>query len=193
MVSPDPDVDPRLASALVAGDDTALEEAYERWGSLVFTYCARSLGDRALAADVTQETFVAAWRSCGRFDARRGTVPGWLLGIARHKVGDARRQLRRTPPVATIDAADAEDVTDRPASSAAEDRLAERLLVAAALDELADRPRRVLESTFFEQRTQSEVAAHLGLPLGTVKSDLRRGLALLRAHLHGLGEWEAAP
>lgn len=176
------DVDRRVTTAFVAGGDDGLAQAYDRWGALVFTYCVRSLGDRAQAADVTQETFLAAWRSRPRFDTSRGTLPGWLLGIARFKVLEARRRAVATPrPV--------DGPGPTPTVAGAEDGLAERLLVAQALASLPDRPRAVLEQTFYAQRTQTEIAAELDLPLGTVKSDLRRGLAALRAHLHGLGEW----
>ena len=73
-------------------------QVWDRYGTLVHTFCVRSLGDRDLAADCVQETFVSAWRSRDRFDPARGSLPGWLLGIARHRVHDAYRSLARTPP-----------------------------------------------------------------------------------------------
>src|ERR687894_649125 len=78
-----------VASAWVAGVESAVRLAWERYGSLVFTYCSRSLADRGAAADAAQETFVSAWRSRDRFDPHTGTLPAWLPGIPRYRVLDA--------------------------------------------------------------------------------------------------------
>ena len=70
---PDP-TDERLAAAWAAGDESAVREAWDRYGTLVFTYCSRSLADRGAAADAVQETFVSSWRSRQRFDPAKGTL-----------------------------------------------------------------------------------------------------------------------
>lgn len=167
-----------VAERWVAGDEDALRLAYEQFGTLVFTYCVRSLFDRDAAADCVQETFVSAWRSRDRFDPARGRLGAWLLGIARYRVLDAYRADARTPvPVAEL---------DLPALGSAEpgdDRLADRLLLAHALEHLQPRVRNVVELAFYSDLTHSEIAARTGIPLGTVKSDLRRGLERLRAEL----------
>lgn len=181
-VPDEPDrTDERLAAAWVTGDDSAVRQAWERYGTLVFTYCTRSLADRGAAADAVQETFVSAWRSRHRFDPARGTLPAWLLGIARYRVLDAYRSASRAP---TTGAAD--DMVDQPdPESPAPDALADRLLVARALDTLGPRPRQVVALAFYSDLTQTEIAAKLDLPLGTVKSDMRRALRRLRTHLEG--------
>src|SRR5690606_23907780 len=89
--------DQRVADAWLAGDPAAPKLAWDQFGTLVFTYCARSLRDRGAAADCTQETFLAAWRSRDRFDPSKGTFAGWLMGIARFKVLDAHRAAPRVP------------------------------------------------------------------------------------------------
>ena len=181
-VPDEPDrADDDLAAAWVAGDEGAVRQAWDRYGTLVFTYCSRSLADRGAAADAVQETFVSAWRSRHRFDPARGTLPAWLLGIARYRVLDAYRGASRVP---TTGAAD--DLVDQPdPASAAPDVLADRLLVAQALDTLGPRPRQVVSLAFYSDLTQTEIAAKLALPLGTVKSDMRRALQRLRTHLEG--------
>lgn len=170
--------------AWVRGDDSALRLAWEQCGTLIFTYCARSLADRGAAEDCTQEVFVSAWRSRGRYDPERGSLAGWLMGIARHRVLDAYRSAPRVPmpglPTTVPDA-------DKPGTTAEADALMDRLLVEHALETLSPRARQVVELAFRGDLTQSQIAERLDLPLGTVKSDLRRGLARLRAHLEGGG------
>jgi RNA polymerase sigma-70 factor (ECF subfamily) len=174
--------DAEVSARWVAGDADALRIAYERFGSLVFTFCSRSLFDRDAAADCTQETFVSAWRSRDGYDPARGSLAGWLIGIARFKVLDALRAGRRVPAPHDSIPEQAQAVNGE-----ADERLADRLLVAHALDTLAPRARRVVELAFYSDLTQAEIAETTGLPLGTVKSDLRRGLQRLRAHLEGGG------
>lgn len=172
--------DARVARAWTSGDEDALAQAWKRFGGLVFNYCLRSLGDREAAADCTQETFVGAWRSRERYDPTKGSLAGWFIGIARYKVADAHRSAPRVPsPVA--------EATERPdaTAGAADDRLADRLLVTHALSDLPERARQVIELAFYSDLSQTEIATTLGLPLGTVKSDMRRGLQRLRAHLEG--------
>ena len=179
-------------AAWIQGDDDALRRAWEVFGSLVFTYCARGLRDRDRAADCAQETFVSAWRSRERFDPTKGSLAGWLTGIARYRVIDAHRAAARTPlPVddagveAAAGAGDATTGGTVVPEPPVADVLADRLLVAHALDALAPRARQVVELAFYSDLTQAEIAARLELPLGTVKSDMRRALQRLRTHLEG--------
>jgi RNA polymerase sigma factor (sigma-70 family) len=176
MEGEDRDADERMvASAFASGDERALRMAYDRWAPLVHTYCRRSLRDPLAAEDATQETFVSAWRSRDRFDPSKGSLPGWLLGIARYRVLDGHRKLRK---VATpSDAASDQGVAP------GDDRLADRMLLADALERLPDRSRQMIELAFFEDLTHSQIAERCGVPLGTVKSDIRRGLERLRRHL----------
>jgi RNA polymerase sigma factor (sigma-70 family) len=168
------------------GSDESLRLAWERFGSLVFTYCARALSDREAAADCTQETFVSAWRSRDRFDPERGTLASWLLGIARFRILDAYRSAQRVPTPSGDDALAEPAVS----ANAGPEHLVDQLLVADALDTLSPRARAVVELAFYSDLSQSEIADRLGLPLGTVKSDMRRALLRLRAHLEG-GETDA--
>jgi RNA polymerase sigma factor (sigma-70 family) len=173
---PDARVVDDLESAFVDGAPDALRRLYDAHGRLVYTLCRRSLGAES-AADVTQEVFVAAWQARHQYNPERGSLGGWLTGIARNKVIDALRAQSRRPM--TTD----EEVPPSAATAAGVDRLADRLLLADAMNQLGDRTKRVLELAFFEELTHPEIAERCGMPLGTVKSDIRRGLARLRRHL----------
>lgn len=173
--------DEELAAAWLAGTDDAMRRLWDRYGTLVHTFCARAIIDRDAATDCTQETFVSAWRSRDRFDPERGSLPGWLLGIARHRVHDSYRARARTPQPRAVEA---DDDGPPPAPNGLND-LVERLLVADALATLGERPRQVLELAFYGGLSQTEVAERMNVPLGTVKSDMRRALVRLRNVLEG--------
>jgi RNA polymerase sigma-70 factor (ECF subfamily) len=164
----------------VADDSRGLDlpAAYSRWAPLVRAVVARRLGDPSDADDATQLVFLAAWRSRDRFDPARGEVPVWLLGIARHVAADlltarAREARRREA------ASRGRPVTAVPDPA---DDVAARVDMEGALRRLAPERRRVVRLVYAQGRTHAQVAAETGLPLGTVKSHARRGLAQLRAH-----------
>lgn len=186
MTPPSP-ATPRSAEVearFAAGDQTVLREVYDAHGTLVYNLCRRVVGD-AHAADVSQEVWVAAWRSCGRYRPEAGSLAGWLVGIARFKAIDHLRRSARRP--ALDDGADAAERLDRSGGGErpAADMVAERMLLADALGQLDARPRAVLELAFYSELTHQEIAERTGVPLGTVKSDIRRGLERLRRHLEG--------
>ena len=176
--SPHADLDAAVQTVWAAGGEDALHLAYERFGSLVFTYCVRSLGNRDDAAEVTQDTFVSAWRSRERFDPDKGSLAAWLLGIARFRVLDQQRRTLRSVS-AEAPAADAVQGDEHT------DAIAHQLLIARALEALPERVRKVVELAFWSEYSHSEIADRLGVPLGTVKSDVRRALIHLRSALGG--------
>lgn len=158
------------------GDETALREVYDRYGGLVYRLGLSCLTAHHEAADVTQATFVAAWRGRGTYDPDRGTLAGWLLGIARRQAVDRLRALRRDRDLAT--AARAADVGY--SGEPAPERVVDRLVIVDELRRLSPEQRRVVELAFFDDLTHVQIAGVTGLPLGTVKSHLRRGLERLR-------------
>ncbi|MGE0881655.1 MAG: RNA polymerase sigma factor [Acidimicrobiia bacterium] len=177
-----PPDDTEIEAMFAAGDDRGLRLAYERYGSLVFTICRRSLPDAA--ADVTQETFVAAWRARHQYQPQRGSLATWLATIARNKIIDhVRREQRRVST--TADDSTAGPIGDlRPGGDHhVIEAVADRLVLADALNSLAPRARQVVELAFFEDLTHEQIAQKTALPLGTVKSDLRRSLNRLARHL----------
>lgn len=163
-------------AAFLRGDDDALRRAYDAHGRLIYTFCARSLGEER-AHDVTQEVFLSAWRARDRFDPSRGTLAGWLTGIAKNRIIDSVRAEKRHS-----DRRAPEHDMELPTESQTE-ALADRLLLADALRILPERSREVVTLAFFEDLTHPQIAERTALPLGTVKSDIRRGLARIRRHL----------
>jgi RNA polymerase sigma factor (sigma-70 family) len=168
--------DRTLASEFAAGDERALREAYARWSPLVFRLAIRSLGDRSDAEDVTQQVYISAWRGRHTFDATRSTLSAWIVGIAKHRIADAheaRARTRRLEDTLVAEAATAPETVD--------DDLAERVMVAEELGRLEPVPRRVMQLAFYDQLSHSQIAETLGLPIGTVKSHVRRSLSRLRS------------
>jgi RNA polymerase sigma-70 factor (ECF subfamily) len=179
QVSVRDDFDASLEARFCAGDEAAMEAVYRTHGSLVYSLCRRTLGPER-AADTTQEVFFAAWKSRHRFDPAAGSLAGWLIGIARFKIIDLYRVEQRNPL-----APEASQAIETGVESAGVEEIAQRMLIAEALDVLPERSRQIIQSAFFDDLTHSQIAERYGLPLGTVKSDIRRGVERLRRHLEG--------
>jgi RNA polymerase sigma-70 factor (ECF subfamily) len=175
--------DAEVGRRFAAGDEQALAWAYERWGGLVHGLAVRAVG-AVDAEDVTQQVFISAWQSRSRFRPEAGVLPAWLVGITRHKIADALARRPRTAEVVTDPvavAAGAEQVTGAP--STGEDDVAARLVLADELARIGQPQRRIVELAFFDDLTHQQIAERMGLPLGTVKSHIRRTLGRLRARL----------
>ncbi|MFG2122557.1 sigma-70 family RNA polymerase sigma factor [Streptomyces sp. NPDC048710] len=174
--------DEELARGLVAGDDACLAAAFRRWSPLVYTLAWRSLGDRGEAEDVTQRVFLGVWRGRHGYRPERGPLGGWIVGITRRKIADAlSARTRRSDLVAA--AGSALSLVD--ARAGQPEAALDRVLVRHELDRLPEAQRRVLRLAFYEDLTQTQIAARTGWPLGTVKSHARRGLHQLRRRLEG--------
>lgn len=173
-----------LDRRFAAGDERALGDAYAEHGSLIYSYCRRRLDDE-VAREVTQDVFVSAWKARERFDPLRGSLRTWLMAITKNRIIDAyRKQSRRPQTVAESDDGPMIDeilIDDTPTEI---ERTADRMVLAQAIRDLPDRPRQVVELSFFAQLTHPEIVEKTGLPLGTVKSDIRRSLIKLKRALH---------
>jgi RNA polymerase sigma-70 factor (ECF subfamily) len=175
----------RLAACLAAvgaGDRAALAEVYRRTSSKLFAVCIRILAERGEAEDVLQEVYLTVWQRAAAFEPTRASPMTWLITIARNRAIDRLRARGARPQAAPVDLAEA--VAD-PAVDALQ-RLAdddERRRLAGCLDTLEEEPRRAIRTAFLEGRTYEELAAARGVPLGTMKSWIRRGLLKLRACL----------
>lgn len=168
------DTDSRLMERVAIGDRDAFAELYRRFGRPVLGMATRRLGDSGWAEDATQETFTAVWRAAPSYRAERGSVSAWLFTVARNTIVDRARQ-RHEPAVG--------DVPEEAARDAGPDALAEESWLAwrvhAALERLPERERVVLELAYWSGLSQAEIASYLDVPLGTVKTRTRTGLARL--------------
>ncbi|HJX88021.1 MAG TPA: sigma-70 family RNA polymerase sigma factor [Gemmatimonadales bacterium] len=168
-----------LAKALAVGSPDALAEIYRLWSSLVHTIALRSLGDPADAEDVTQQVFVSAWNGRRTFRPEHGSIQAWLVGITRHRIADLRTQRYRNHR--NLQAVALESAATPPVTDDAE--WAQRLLIVHQLEHMGDPRAAVIKMAFLEDRSHDDIAQALGLPLGTVKSHIRRGLLQLRERL----------
>ncbi|MDF8263225.1 RNA polymerase sigma factor [Luteipulveratus flavus] len=179
---PPPDVE-QLAESLRDGSRQALAQAYAQWAGLVHTVALRSLGDRQDAEDVTQQVFVSAWRSRHTLRPSPTALPGWLIGITRHRVSDVLDQRRRAHRNGEALAREPVRTTDD-----GQDRLVDRLLVTHEVDGLGEPRATIIRMAFVLDLPYPVIAARLDLPLATVKSHVRRGLLQLRAALAESGD-----
>jgi len=168
--------DEALVALVARGDDGALGELYDRFGSVAYGLAVRIVRDAVLAEDVVQEAFLAVWRSAQRFVPERARARSWILTLVHRRAVDLvrREQSRRAEPLK-----EQADAGSRTAHEEAWLRL-ERTRVQDALKRLPDQQREAIELAYYGGFTQSELAARLGEPLGTVKSRMFSGLKRLR-------------
>ncbi|MEO7239782.1 MAG: sigma-70 family RNA polymerase sigma factor [Sphingomicrobium sp.] len=166
--------------AIADGDRAALALLYQRTSAKLYGICARLLPNAAEAEEVLQEVYLTVWRKAGRFDAARASPITWLAVIARNTAID-RLRVRR---IATADLDAANDVADE-SDSAFEviERDQEQARLAACLDELDERQRTMIRAAFLDGASYPELAEREAVPLGTMKSWIRRGLLRLRGCL----------
>jgi RNA polymerase sigma factor (sigma-70 family) len=175
--------DREVGRRFAAGDEQALALAYERWAGQVHGMAVRAFGPGPDAEDVTQQTFVSAWTGRAGYRPEKGPLPAWLIGVARHKIADtwARRDRQRRETEAAV--SDLQAGPSGRVTAGVDTEVADRMLVLDELDLLGQPQRGIIELAFFEDLTHAQIAARTGLPLGTVKSHIRRTLERLRTRL----------
>lgn len=172
--------DDDLAWRFAAGEPETLRAVFDRHGPAVQRLARASLSDGADVDDVVQATFVSAWSGRHTYDPEKAGLLAWLLGIARRRIVDllrARGRQHRDSAAAAAVAPAAEVVAESP------ERVLDRLVIADELTRLPDPQREVLHLAFYADLTHTQIAERTGLPLGTVKSHLRRGMQHLRSQL----------
>lgn len=190
-----------LMARIVRGDEPAFMTVYDRYADSVFGTSVRFVRDRELAAEIVQDVFLAVWHRAGQFDPSAGSLAGWIFGIARNRAVDRLRAEARRPVAArprpdtgsqpgdlldhaTYASSHAGPDRDEPAEEI--DRRWLRAVIRTALSELGTDERDVLILAYDLGLSQSDIAARLRLPIGTVKSRTRRALARLRTNLEGV-------
>ena len=170
--------DDQVAVLFRSGDERALGWAYERWSGLVHGMAVRALGNTSDAEDVTQQVFVSAWTGRDGYRPEAGPLSAWLVGITRHRIADAfarrQRELRAAQAAQAV----------HPRTEATHDKHADdRVVLLDELSRIGQPQRGIMELAFFHDLTHEQIAERLGLPLGTVKSHIRRSLTRLRSRL----------
>jgi RNA polymerase sigma-70 factor (ECF subfamily) len=175
-----------LIARMSRGDQTALAALYDRTNSLVYGLALRVLQEPAAAEDITIEVYTQVYRQASIYDPSRGTPSAWLLMLTRSRAIDRlrmetqRREREEPLEAAAVAVAPAAD----PEACSAVTEL--QRIVRRALATLTPEQRQVIEIAYYSGLSHSEIAARLGLPLGTVKTRIRTGMMLLREHLHPL-------
>jgi RNA polymerase sigma-70 factor (ECF subfamily) len=169
-----------LIRQMAAGDRDAFARFYDRYAPLVYALTMRILRQPADAADVLQEVFWEAWQGAASYDPARGSPEAWIVTRTRSRAIDRVRSIRRRSEtfVAPVDegVAAARSEPGAPDPSAVADRMA----VESVLDRLPEAQREVLTLAYYQGLTQTEIAARLKEPLGTIKTRMRLGLERLR-------------
>ena len=185
--------DGQLVELVAQKDAGALEALYERYGRPAYSLARRILTDETLAQDVVQEVFLSLWRDARRFDAGRGTVATYLLSMTHHRAVDVVRREENLRRWRTSDEG-LELAPDPKARVEDEVEASERRSeVRAALAELPAAQREALLLAYFGGYTQREVAALVGVPLGTVKTRMAAGMRKMREALQDAGREEQHP
>ena len=179
--------DEDLMHLVKRGDARAFELIYDRHSGVAFSLAYRICGRRNTAEEVSQEAFLAIWRSGGRYDRTRGSVRTWVLGIVHNRAIDALRRSgvhdrRRASDEGIEERFEAPDRTDAEVA-----RRDEARSVRGLLKELPEEQGRVIELAYFGGFTHSEIAEMLQMPLGTVKGRMRLGLDKMRLRISDSG------
>lgn len=170
-----------LLQAIARGDEAALARLYDQYRVILFGLLVRILNSREEAEDVLQEVFLQVWRRAGDYDEQRGKPFTWLVTLTRSRAIDRLRALGSRQRLATSAAQEQPEE----ASDALKEtyRSEQREIVQRALADLPEEQRRTLLLAYFEGLTQTEIAAKLNAPLGTVKTRMRSALTKLRETL----------
>lgn len=172
--------DAALIQRIVGRDESALAETYDRYAGMLSSVLNRILRDTQAAEEILQDIFYQLWRTAANFDASRGSLPGWLMVIARNR---AISRLRRHNPALGDELVENTVVLQSNLeSSVAQNQLMGK--VKGALENLPKEQRAAIELAYFEGLTHSEIAERTGDPLGTVKTRLRSAVETLKRNLN---------
>lgn len=175
--------DEELMVRLSRGEPDAFDLIYERHADAAFSLAYRICGSRVAAEEVAQDAFLALWRNGGRYEASRGSVRNWILGIVHNRAIDSLRRAVRHESRRAGDEGLAERLVARERTDDEAGRREEAGTMRTLLDDLPAEQRRVIELAYFAGFTHTEIADMLTIPVGTVKGRMRLGLEKLRLRM----------
>ncbi|MCK6486484.1 MAG: sigma-70 family RNA polymerase sigma factor [Phycisphaerae bacterium] len=171
---------PTLLQRVAAGEPAAVGECIDRYGGLIWSLARKLVGANADAEDAVQEVFIDLWRSADRFDPNVASEPTFVAMIARRRLIDSKRRRTRRPDQGQSIPVEDVDVPSGEQESGAAERAEEASRAAAAIRELRPEQQEILRLSVYEGWSHQRIADHLQVPLGTVKTHVRRGLIRVR-------------
>ncbi len=179
MPTADRQSDYELMQRIAADDQGAIEELYDRFGSLVYRMAYQTMPSRSDADDVVQEVFVRLWRTAGRFDPKRAALVTWVMLISRRHMVDRLRRLRsKVKPVMLDEGWSPPSDEASPETGALQDERFAALL--ERVEKLPELQQTVIKRAYLGGQTLKQIGIELDVPLGTIKSALSRALVRLR-------------
>lgn len=181
--------DTALVALVARRDERALGALYDRYSRLAFSLAVRIVGDRALAEEITADSFVNVWRASSSYSAERGRFVAWLMSVVRHRAIDELRRLNVRPEGSAVELNEALQTTAHPDGlDDIVDARRRQEVVRSVLANLPASQREALELAYFGGLTQQEIAQKTGTPLGTIKTRMRLGLLKMREELRRFDE-----
>ena len=171
-----------LLTEVATGDSKSFEELTKKYGNLIWSIASRYLSNQAEAEDAVQEIFLALWQSASRFDANKGSEITFIATIARRRLIDGLRKNNKHKILQSIDDAISNDVFKQKSNL---EKNAELSLAIGILDTLEKKDQELLSLSIYQGYSHVEIAKLLNLPLGTVKTKIRRNLMKIREKIKG--------
>lgn len=176
----------RLAALIVrvaSGDEAAMEEVYRHTSVKIYSLLVQMLPDRPTADEVLQEAYLAIWRRADSFSMSRASPMTWIITIARNKAIDRLRSERHSRRNDALDALPVDPVDQQPSALELMETSDDHKRLHSCLDQLDSHQRQAIRTAFFAGETYDELARRSHVPLGTMKSWIRRGLLQLKTCL----------
>ena len=183
------EIDSQMLARVARGDQAAFTQLYDRLSAPLYSLALRMLGDASEAQDALQDVFLQIWRRAPNYNVDQSSVFSWAILMTRSRVIDRLRARGRRLRVIASSTDDDDPITESANASVEEtaadtvDRNDEAMRVRASLEKLPDDQRKAIDLAFFSDLTHQEIATRLGLPLGTIKARIRRGLLKLRERI----------